>query len=316
MLIDLAGTYSFRVDTSQGNRVWLDGKSVLDSFETAPVDEATVPTLLEPGWHDLVIDMHKTSGTMARLDVRATGGPWNEVPIPPDHLRPVVGRGTRWTAVSTGAITRVADGMSATRTLTLEAPAGMVPQRIDAAFEIDHPVLSSVEIVLDPPAGVNTTLIPAGTLMGAGSIYHRIGVLPSNAGATWGFIMSDTVTDAMTGELNYAAVTVLGAGGGPAPFPTQSRYISAPRDLGDVASLSSVRWALRQAGTTGTAKVSLRTCDTAEACAAEAWTQVTEGARPTAPARRFAQYMVELTGSGDVPTALDWIELGYRSFDR
>lgn len=315
VLIDEEGSYSFHVDTSQGSRVWLDGAAVLSDFETAPVAKDTSAVVLQPGWHDLVIDMHKTTGNMARLDVRATGGPWNGVPIPADHLRPVVGRGARWTAVATDAVTAVADGAAGTRTLTLELPSGMATTRIDAAFEIDHPVLSSVEVVLDPPVGVNTTLIAAGSAMGAGAIYRRVSVLPTSSGATWSFIMTDTLADAMTGELNYAAITMIGTGG-PAPFPTAYRYLSAPRDLGEIASLSSVRWALRQAGNGGAARVSLRTCDAVEACETEAWTQVTEGARPTAPARRFAQYMVELTGNGNVPTALDWIEIGYRVFDR
>jgi len=74
--------------------------------------------------------------------------------------------------------------------------------------------------------------------------------------------------------------------------------------------LGALRWSVRQ-GAASAAIVRLRTCATADACAAEPWTEVALGATPAAAPRRFAQYQVELHGDGDVPTALDWIELAY-----
>ena len=99
--------------------------------------------------------------------------------------------------------------------------------------------------------------------------------------------------------------------GGVAPFPASYRYVSAVRELGDVAAFGPMNWQLRQASDTATALVRIRTCDTAAACQSEPWTEVTLGTVPDVTPRRFAQYLVELTTNGDVPTALDFIELGY-----
>jgi hypothetical protein len=81
-----------------------------------------------------------------------------------------------------------------------------------------------------------------------------------------------------------------------------------------VASFSNVQWSLRQADPNAMVNVSLRTCDTAEACDGEPWIPVSDGTRPDLTPRRFAQYQIELTGGGDIPTALDWIEIGYRAY--
>lgn len=316
VLIDAGGDHAFRIDSGQGHRAWIDGALVADSFDTAPAVTVTPRIPLEPGWHDLVVDMHRfNGGPPARLDVTISEGPGGPGEIPADHLRPIVGRKTRWAAAYAEPLAAIPENGSGsvTRSVTLALPAGLTPTRIDAMFEIDHPDLPTVEVQLDPPVGATTPIAPAGSLPGTGSYSHHALVPVGNAGATWGFIATDAAADGLTGELTSIAVTMIGAGG-PAPFPASYRYISAPRDLGDVASVTHVRWALRQASPDAPARVSLRTCDDAAACDAEPWTEVADGVRPGVPPRRFAQYMIELTSDGDVPTALDWIEIGYRGY--
>ena len=135
---------------------------------------------------------------------------------------------------------------------------------------------------------------------------------PATSGGSWNFLFTDTVAgDLATGTFSMAGIIVLGSGG-PAPFPTTYSYVSAPHDIGKASSFSPVRWGLRQETPDTKVTVSLRTCDTAEACNAEPWIAIGRGLAPEATPRRFAQYKIELTGSGDVPTALDWIQIGYR----
>jgi hypothetical protein len=68
---------------------------------------------------------------------------------------------------------------------------------------------------------------------------------------------------------------------------------------------------LRQAPDPSAVIVRLRTCDTADGCEPEPFVAVENGGVPDVPVRRFAQYEVEITGNGDLPTALDAVELRY-----
>ena len=58
-------------------------------------------------------------------------------------------------------------------------------------------------------------------------------------------------------------------------------------------------------------RVSVRSCDEAAACETEPFTEVAFDTVPNIEPRRFVQYAVDLTSDGDVPTALDAIEINY-----
>ncbi len=315
ILIDVEGDYAFRIDSNDGHRVWIDGVEVVNDFGTTSTVSTTMPRTLEPGWHDFVVDLNRDGGGTGRLDVVVESGPaWVGEAIPLDHVRPVVGRGTRWAGGSWSGSPAIPDTATpVTRSFSIDIPDGMMTTRIEGAFEVTHAVQSSLDVKLRSPSGATTTLVAPNTLMGSGT-YRADFIRPAGtAGADWAIIATDTVAEGTTGTLDFLAVTLTGRGG-LAPFDTSYHYVSAPRDLGDVASFTHVRWGLRQADPSAPAVVSLRTCDSAEACADQPWTPVTEGARPEVPVRRFAQYMVQLTGDGDLPTALDWFELGYRGY--
>lgn len=312
ILIDVEGGYSFRIDSHHGHRAWLDGVSIADVFDSTPRVSVTSAVQLEAGWHDFVVDVHRNGGTpSARLAVTVADGPaWAGQAVPADHQRPIVGRGTRWAGGRATSALAIPDQGSVVRTVSFDLPPGMTPTRIDAGIEVDHPLLSTLGLVLNPPAGANVTFAAAGTLTGGGMHYEHTGAPAASAGSSWDFIANDTIADIMTGNLIYSAVTMIGPGG-ITPFPTRYRYVSAPRDLGDVATFGAVHWALRQARADTAAMISMRTCHEAVACGAQPWTAVADGARPEVEPRRFAQYAIELTSNGDVPTALDWIAIDY-----
>jgi hypothetical protein len=252
MLIDVEGDYAFSISSGQGHRVWLDGELVADKLGTTASQTTTPPMLLAAGWHDIVVDITKNGGaTPLPLRVTVESGPaWVGQPIPADHVRPLPGRGSRWTAAASGTALAVPDGATATRTISLDVPAGMTPLAAHAAYEIDHPLREQVSVVLDPPVGSNITELAAGGQSSPGTYF----------------------------------------------------------DYDDVTAFGTLSYKQRQ---TTTAKVQLRTCDAADACATEPWIDVADAAVPAVPARRFAQYAVELTSDGDVPSALDWIEINY-----
>ena len=99
--------------------------------------------------------------------------------------------------------------------------------------------------------------------------------------------------------------------GGFQPFATSYRYESAVHDLGTVIELGAMTWSLRQPTDPSIATMQIRTCDTADACANEPWTDVAFGEVPAVPLRQFAQYGITIPTDGDVPTALDAVQLHY-----
>jgi hypothetical protein len=306
ILIDVEGDYAFTVSSHQGHRVWLDGNLVADSFTSVDAASNIPATHLRPGWHDVVVDVTKSGNDQnTTLSMKVESGPtWVNQPIPIDHVRPAFGRAGRWTAASATADLAIPDGASTTRFLNVEVPATMTPLRIDATYEIDHPVQSQVSVVLDPPVGSNITMLGAGAATGSGTRGGHFIVPAQDAGPSWAFIAGDNAADATTGNLTYAGLTIIYTGGG-APFPTSYRYESAVKDLGNVVGFGALTWTSRQ----GTVKVQMRTCDAA--CTTEPWINVENGAVPPVEAKPFAQYAVDFTSDGEVPTAFDSFELSY-----
>ncbi|HSD86449.1 MAG TPA: hypothetical protein VLB44_03005, partial [Kofleriaceae bacterium] len=309
-LIEIEGDYAFTISSHQGHRVWLDGTKVADAYGPTDATTNTPAIHLTPGWHDLVADIEKENSTAdSHLSVVVASGPmWAGQPIPADHLRPVLGRAVRWAEIHSTASTVITDGSAITRTLTLTQPVNVRPMILSAGYTFTHPVRSQVGITLTPPVGSAITMVAPGSLTGAGG-YDGTTIVPlGDLGATWTLRASDSTVDAMTGSLEMFAVTLV-CGGGTAPFPSTYRFESAPKDLGNVVGFGQVRWQARQ-GTL--AKVQVRSCDDAAACASEPWVDVASSASvPALAAKRFAQYAVDFASDGDTPTALDWIELAY-----
>jgi hypothetical protein len=306
ILVDVEGDYAFNVTSHHGHRVWLDGQLVADSFTSADATTDIPATHLAPGWHDVIADVTKSGDDQdATLSMKVTSGPtWVDQTIPIDHVRPALGRVGRWTGAWSSSALAIPDASSATRFLSVELPADATPLRIDATYEIDHPVQSQVSVVLDPPVGGNITMLSAGALGGAGTHSGHIVAPTQDAGTSWSFIAADDNGDGTTGNLTYAAVTIIYTGGG-APFPTSYRYESVVKDLGNVVGFGAVTWTSRQ----GDVKVQLRTCDAA--CTTEPWVDVENNAVPSVVAKQFAQYAVDFASDGDVPTAFDSFELSY-----
>lgn len=306
ILIDTEGDYGFTVTSHHGHRVWLDGNLVADSFTSSDATTNIPATYLTRGWHFVTADVTKSGDDQnTTLSMKVASGPaWVNQAIPVDHVRPVFGRVGRWSGTSSSTLLAIPDASSATRFITVELPPNATPLRVDATYEIDHPVQSQVSVVLDPPAGSNITLLAAGAATGTGSRGAHFIVPTADAGTSWGFIVADNLADTMTGDLTYAGVTIIYTGGG-APFPTSYRYESKVKDLGYVVGFGMLTWASRQ----GDVKVQMRTCDAA--CTTEPWMDVTNGAVPTLMPKQFAQYAVDVTSDGDVPTAFDSFELAY-----
>lgn len=307
-LVDTEGDYRFKLDTSQGHRAWIDGVRVANAFGGAAEVTTTNPIHLVAGWHDLTIDGVKTGGTSSRFSFTVESGPqFAGGGIPRDHLRPVSGRDVRFTSAQSQPYVDLVDGMTVSRSVTMDLPPGVTPQIIDASFSVTHPLQPQLSVILDPPSGANITMLAPADLAGTG-VYQGHDVIPNDRnGTTFTFIAGDSTVDAMIGVLQWISVTTTYTGGRP-PYDARVVYTSTVRDL-DVARFGALTWQMRQAKAEPT--VSVRTCDEETGCEAEPWTPVASGATPAVPARKYLQYRVEIDSSTDVPSSLDWIDLQY-----
>lgn len=311
VLIDAEGDYQFTIDSVHGHRMWIDNQKIADAMSAQAEITVTAAVHLLPGWHDLVVDVQKSGGTeQARLALSMTSG-GAMAPIPSDHLRPVVARSQQFAAGQSSTPAAIADGGTATRSITVAFPSSFQTEEIQYGIEVEHDQLSTIHVDLDPPGAAASFVVAAqGSLADDGVEYIGDTVAISSAGSSWIFSATDPVLpDLKAGRIVKCGVTHFGRGG-LAPFATSYRFESHVEELGAVRELGAMAWRLRQ-GDASAAAMQLRTCDTADACADEPWTDVALGTIPEVPLRRFAQYGVTIATDGDVPTALDVVELRY-----
>lgn len=314
LVAEPGGTYAFRVDSEGGHRLWIDGQLVAQTPSASAAAVSVTRDLdLVPGWHDLVVDLMKDSdsSTPTHLHLTVDSGP--ELVgafFPVERTRPVIGRGSRWVYASASSTVAIPEGGTATKTVFVSMPPGV--SRFDLAdyeYSLTHMARATIAVDLTVPGQSATPLVAAGDLTGAGNYTDRVHLADIPAGG-WVVAVTDTdAADTLTGSITGAHLAGV-YHGGPQPFPTRAVYTSAVRDLGPVVAYSGVRWHARQLATGGVV-VRVRSC--AVACTDERWVDVpASGAVAGVAANPFLQYQVELTGDGDVPTALDWIELDYR----
>lgn len=307
-LVDVEGDYSFRLDTSHGQRAWIDGTQIVNALNGSAQVTTTPAMFLEAGWHDLAIDMIKTGGPNGRSSFTVASGPqFAGGGIPADHLRPVSGRAVRFDTSTNDAGLDLVDGGTVTRSVSMDLPAGITTRFIDSMFFVSHVLLEQVSVTLDPAVGSNVALLAPGDVTGPGDHTQHDVISNTRAGGQYSFIVGDATVDTMIGAVEFVNVTTTYSGGR-APYEPSASYTSTIRDL-DAARFGALTWQMRQAQVAPI--VSVRTCDEMAECDAEPWTAVANGETPTAPARKYFQYKVDITSSVDVPASLDWIDLQY-----
>lgn len=307
-LLDAAGDYTFTIDTNQGQRVWIDGQEVANSYTGSARVTTTSPLALAAGWHDVVFDAIKTGGPMGRFLLTVGSGPqFAGGGIPRDHLRPVAGRVARVTSSANTTETDITDGMTITRSVNMDLPAGITTLAVDASYVMTHPLQAQLSMTLDPPTGSNIVLLAAGDLDGVGDYGEHVAVNVANAGTPYNFIAGDNLVDAMIGSVYWASVSTTYTGGRP-PFEAMATYTSPVREI-DAARFGAMHWTMRQAKESPL--VSVRTCDEESECETARWTDVLDGEVPAVPARKYFQYKVVIYTDQNVPASLDSIELEY-----
>jgi hypothetical protein len=315
VLVTVPGPYTFLIDSLGGHRAWIDGELVADSGGAAEPGVSTTAAIdLEAGWHDLALDWMKNDDNPTHLTLEVVNGPdlvgaW----FPVERTRPVLARRGRWTSSNANTPAAIAEGGMATKTNTPMVPSGVTRlDVVDYSVTVEHDALATLVGTLSIAGGAAQTLFAAGELTGMGTSTTRRRFTDLSPSGSWLTTVADTdAVDTFVGEIVATRVSAIYTGG-ERPFPTRAVYTSRARDLGPIVAVSGVRWGTRQAAPDDVI-VRVRSCDAAEACAAEAWTVVpASGSGAGITARPFVQYQVELASDGDASPALDWIEIDYR----
>ena len=317
--IDVAGTFTFRYVTDDGQRLWIDGQRVLDAWDDTTHDQTSAPITLTAGWHDVVLDQtERAGGALAVLSV-ASGPELVNQTFPLDRLRPVEGRGQRWEGGVDRTDRAIPDVSSAPdSTVVLTAPTGATVGGIDVSYSFTHTYWNDLEIRLIAPNGATTLLRDNTGGTTSGVELQRLFTTALDGApvaGTWSLRATDTVASD-SGTLLDFQVTPHYAGG-EAPIAGTSAYDSVVKDLGEVVAITRIAWVERLAVGSDIA-VRMRTCATEAACATEAWSApITDptGGVPAVQARRFAQYRVEITTNGLQGAQLDELTVSYTTAD-
>lgn len=302
-----------------GHRLWIDGELRTDKLTASAATTTLAGLDLQPGWHDLVLDLDKRSTGSTTLRISDLAG--DQRAFDAENLRPVVAPAQRWMSVRSTTSTPIPEPPATlARTLFLPTIAGTVTSAV-AELAIAHDDHSELSISARWGA-VTRTLAAAGTLTGNGFTRLRYTLNPRDynltPGGSWVLTVADNTAMAGVGDLNEVSATMSYIDSSPSapPFPMAATYISSPRDLDDdVVAFGKASWKLRHDRGGVTVEVSLRTGATKEECALAPWQPVNaEGLVTTTPSR-FVQYRVVMRTSGLIAAALDSFTLEYYSKD-
>lgn len=311
--IDIGGTYTFRYVTDDGQRLWIDGIKVLDTWGDSVVNAVSGAVDLAPGWHDVVIDHSEWVGGAAATLTVESGPELVGGVLPVFRLRPVEGRSERVCPGVNHADIAIPDLTTVLSPVTVTAPPSATVTSVDLQFEYNHTYRGDMVFSLRSPSGTQVVVFDP-TDSASGSWLERFTVTGLNgqlAAGTWYLVAQDAIgTDA--GNLIDVAITPHFTGGDP-PIPTSSSFESSVRDLGTgVVSIDTLTWGERLP-TGSDIAVSVRTCALPGDCAGAAWSPavLTPGGAPVIAAQRYLQYKIDFTSDGDRAPALEWIRVDY-----
>jgi subtilisin-like proprotein convertase family protein len=314
--IDVGGDYVFRYVTDDGQRLWIDGALVQDFFDATPHDTMTSPIALDPGWHDLVVDLSESVAT-AQATLSVVSGPdLVGASLPAARLRPVEARSERHDSGVDRTDRAIPDAGQVDSIIAIDAPPGAKTHGIDVSWTFDHGYRGDLELILIAPDGSQTVVRDHVGGAATGTVTERVHVTAldeTTASGVWRLRARDTVS-LDTGTLRDFQLTVHHRAGRPPIAPTAS-FVSTVKDLGDmVTAYTSFSWQARMgAGTT--IKVYVRSGDTLDAALAAPWsTPLVDpaGGSPPVVARRYFQYRIDFESDGDGTAMVDSVRLDTR----
>ena len=321
--LDTGGTYAFRYQSDDGQRLWLDGVLISSRWDGQAHDETTAPVTLEAGWHDVVIDLSERV-RRARALLSIASGPGAGAALPVDRLRPVEGRGERYEHLARRPNLTIPDAVSGTSpgvadaTASSAAPAGATANGVELTVAYTHGRQGDLRIALVAPSGRVVVLREPDATTTSGSFveYWSTTALDGEpAGGTWTVRFTDIAPGA-AGTVDEVQLTVHTRGAGQPPIATEAVYVSPVRAVDPGSTITAVRWTARTPTGTGAA-IFVRTGADADAVASAPWVgplaDPTGATAPAVPAGGAVQYRVELTSDGDRIPSLESLAIDHRA---
>ena len=315
--VTMPGSYSLRVESDDGHRLYVGSQLVTDALVGAGADR-TAAVVLVAGWNDVVLDLNENSGD-ASVRMRVVGGPEPglQSELPATRLRPLAPRGERLETVgdATDLLIPDNDPNGAARSIKVAGLTGATVASVDVIIGLNHPRVADLQVRLVHPGGNEVLLRNNSAEGGSGprSLRFTTEVFDDTpADGEWLVKITDTA-QAQTGSLTDVQLAVHMANG-PDQIARAASYTSVVRDLGDgVRSIDTVHLGARVPAGAGVA-VRLRGCDAPDACAAVPWSSpLADGDSAGLPPRRYVQYRIELTSGGEREPEVDFFELAYRT---
>ena len=311
--VDVAGSYTLRIQTDDGYRLWVDGVAQFANLGDGSFDRTTGALNLARGWHDVVFDTTESFiNAQSKLSV-ASGPELAGAAFPPARLRPAEGRLERFESLTAGVVAEPGPAV-----FSFASPASATVTGVDVGYRLNiDNVASAVTTGLRTGSGTMTTL-RNGTITGdTTDRFHPTAFDGTPFVGTWG-VRFDVASGGGTLEASWLTVRYTDAPG-TGPTPTVATFESSVRDLlasGDTAvvGFGTVTLAIRVA-TGAVVTVAFRTCDAPAACAAAAWSgEFASGDALTGVVpRRYLQYRLRFTTDGDHEPAVERLQLDYRT---
>lgn len=316
--VQTAGSYSFRLVTDDGQRLWIDGVRYLNSWDTTTHDNTTPSLSLGIGWHDFVVDVAENAVNASAALTIASGPEGVGAPLPLMRTRPARARAMRHTSGVNRTDFAIPDSGQVEIPIVLTAAPDAQVTGIDLTWIFSHTYWGDLEMRLISPGGNIAILRDNVGGSTSGTTTDRIftNALDGIAAAgTWTLRVNDTA-GLDTGTLQDFQLTVHYTGG-TAPVPVSSFYESPLIDLGGNAlTLDALQWS--ESLPSGTdVQLRIRTgVDEPDTLAADWSAPVSDptGSPLAIAAGQFAQYRVEFTSDGVQEPSVAWVQLDYSGF--
>jgi hypothetical protein len=308
--VDVAGDYTFRVMSDDGQRLWIDGVLAIDAWVYNMVtDRTTAPIALDVGWHDIALQ-HTEGAGGARLSLAIESAPTGVAlgAIPRAKLRPVTG-GARI------ALTHEAPNANPDydeRFAIVTGGAGAVATEVIVGFLATTSNWRELDVDLVTPLGTSVTVFDVNNNTTPDTQLHTI-TLPSATGVvdgTWTLRFDYGGGGGGPGQttIDMASLGIYYGGGFPTIAPIGT-WTSEVHDLGAVLEIQSVTWEAVLPSGSGLA-VESRTCDDAACSADPPWVVVgASGDQPATPRGQWAQLRASFSTGGTAEPWLEWIDV-------
>ena len=312
--VDQPGTYTFTVDSDDGNQLYAGTSGVATHWvqQDAYSGSNTLGATFDAGWNDLVLDYNQVATTQ-HLSLTMNGAP-----VPVAQLRPVEPRRDRLianTVVPASPVPVVNDtGALSTLTANVVGYPGEVVTSIDVMIEYTTQHRDQLVVKLQKPGGGAVTIQSHQGTGGATGFQDQIHVtdpqlIGGMAAGAWMVGLGDDVNGGNTSSLLQLNLT-LHTAMGPEQIALTGTYTSPVRDLGSpLSAITDVSWVERAPIAS---EVALRVCDQPDCGDAPAWSApIDPHGHPALPAKRYLQAQVTMHSDGTKEPELDKLAIHY-----